>query len=180
MMRHAVRTTIAVAALSFAVGLVACGGAEPPTAQAQDAPPPPAYVGEVGDLTSDQIDRQRRAEQGDASAQINLGVMYATARGVPQDDAEAVRWFRLAAEQGHATDQYNLGFRYDAGEGVPQDYVSAHMWLNLGVWGAMERKVRLATAVSGVSERPELAPSDRFRYGERVASQQVDVLVAER
>ena len=36
-----------------------------------------------------------------------------------------------------------------------------------GVWGAMERKVRLATAVSGVSERPELAPSDRFRYGER-------------
>ena len=51
---------------------------------------------------------------------------------------------------------------------------------NGGVWGAMERKVRLATAVSGVSERPELAPSDRFRYGERVASQQVDVLVAER
>ena len=50
----------------------------------------------------------------------------------------------------------------------------------IGVWGAMERKVRLATAVSGVSERPELAPSDRFRYGERVASQQVDVLVAER
>ena len=49
-----------------------------------------------------------------------------------------------------------------------------------GVWGAMERKVRLATAVSGVSERPDLAPSDRFRYGERVASQQVDVLVAER
>ena len=41
----------------------------------------------------------------------------------------------------------------------------------IGVWGAMERKVRLATAVSGVSERPELAPSDRFRYGERVASQ---------
>ena len=53
-------------------------------------------------------------------------------------------------------------------------------FLEFGVWGAMERKVRLATAVSGVSERPELAPSDRFRYGERVASQQVDVLVAER
>ena len=52
--------------------------------------------------------------------------------------------------------------------------------VEVGVWGAMERKVRLATAVSGVSERPELAPSDRFRYGERVASQQVDVLVAER
>ena len=130
-MRHAVRTTIAVAALSFAVGLVACGGAEPPTAQAQDAPPPPAYVGEVGDLTSDQIDRQRRAEQGNASAQINLGVMYATGRGVPQDDAEAVRWFRLAAEQGHDSAQYNLGFRYDAGEGVPQDAAEAARWFRL-------------------------------------------------
>ena len=37
------------------------------------------------------------AEQGDASAQANLGVMYVTGRGVPQDDAEAVRWYRLAA-----------------------------------------------------------------------------------
>ena len=58
--------------------------------------------------------------------------------------------------------------------------VSQRPVVEVGVWGAMERKVRLATAVSGVSERPELAPSDRFRYGERVASQQVDVLVAER
>ena len=99
MMRHAVRTTIAVAALSFAVGLVACGGADPPTAQAQDAPPPPAHVGEVGDLTSDQIDRQRRAEQGDASAQINLGVMYATGRGVPQDYVSAHMWLNLGASK---------------------------------------------------------------------------------
>ena len=36
----------------------------------------------------------------DADAQFNLGVMYDTGEGVPQDDAEAVRWFRLAAEQG--------------------------------------------------------------------------------
>ena len=50
----------------------------------------------------------------------------------------------------------------------------------IGVWGAMEPKVRLAIAVSGVSERPELAPGDRFGHGERVPPQQVDVLVAER
>ena len=46
--------------------------------------------------------------------------MYATGEGVPQDDAEAVRWFRLAAEQGDARAQFNLGVRYDTGEGVPQ------------------------------------------------------------
>ena len=40
------------------------------------------------------------AEQGDARAQYNLGLMYARGDGVPEDDAEAVRWWRLAAEQG--------------------------------------------------------------------------------
>ena len=45
------------------------------------------------------------AEQGDADAQFNLGFAYATGEGVPQDDAEAVRWFRLAAEQGNALAQ---------------------------------------------------------------------------
>ena len=34
------------------------------------------------------------AEQGDAGAQANLGLMYSEGRGVPEDDAEAVRWYR--------------------------------------------------------------------------------------
>ena len=42
------------------------------------------------------------AEQGDANAQFNLGVMYDNGEGVSEDDVEAVRWWRLAAEQGHA------------------------------------------------------------------------------
>jgi len=41
------------------------------------------------------------AEQGHAEAQYNLGVMYDYGEGVPEDDAEAMKWFRLAAEQGH-------------------------------------------------------------------------------
>ncbi len=32
------------------------------------------------------------AEQGDADAQFNLGVMYASGHGVPQDYAEALSW----------------------------------------------------------------------------------------
>ena len=35
-------------------------------------------------------------------SQYNLGKMFAKGRGVAQDDAEAVRWYRLAAAQGHA------------------------------------------------------------------------------
>ncbi len=46
------------------------------------------------------------AEQGDAAAQNNLGVISANGRGVPQDDAEAAKWFRLAAEQGLVEAQF--------------------------------------------------------------------------
>ena len=68
---------------------------------------------------------RRLAEQGDVDAQFTLGVMYDRGEGVPQDDTEAVRWYRLAADQGHVTAQYNLGFMYDYGEGLPDDYVLA-------------------------------------------------------
>ena len=71
------------------------------------------------------------AEQGVAEAQFRLGVMYATGRGIPQDDQEAVKWFRLAAEQGGADAQYTLELRYVRGEGVSQDYQEAAMWLRL-------------------------------------------------
>jgi len=69
------------------------------------------------------------AEQGDAKAQNNLGVMYDKGQGVPQDYKEAVKWYRLSAEQGIADTQFNLGRMYDNGLGVPQDYKKAVKWL---------------------------------------------------
>ncbi len=64
-------------------------------------------------------------------AQLNLGEMYTAGEGVPQDHAEAVRWYRLAANQGHAEAQAKLGSAYILGRGVAQDDVQAYMWLNL-------------------------------------------------
>ena len=57
--------------------------------------------------------------------------MYGKGEDVPQDYAEAVKWFRKAAEQSFADAQYNLGIMYKNGYGVPQNYVQAHMWFNL-------------------------------------------------
>ena len=71
------------------------------------------------------------AQQGHAFAQYNLGLRYAYGLGVPEDDAEAVRWYRLAADQGDAFAQSNLGLMYDTGDGVPEDLVLAYMWYNL-------------------------------------------------
>ena len=68
------------------------------------------------------------AEQGDAAAQCNLGVMYDKGEGVKQDDYEAVKWYRKAAEQGLVEAQFNLGNMYADGRGVKQDVYEAVKW----------------------------------------------------
>jgi hypothetical protein len=52
------------------------------------------------------------AEQGNALAQLGLGVMYAKGQGVPQDYSQAVVWYRKAAEQGDADAQTLVGLMY--------------------------------------------------------------------
>ena len=55
--------------------------------------------------------------------------MHLTGKGVRRDDAEAVRWYRLAAEQGVASAQHNLGIMYETGRGgVRQSYAEAVRW----------------------------------------------------
>ncbi len=68
------------------------------------------------------------AEQGNADAQYNLGLMYYRGQGVPQGYAEAVKWYRKAAEQGHAFAQFSLGGVYHTGRGLPKDYAEAVKW----------------------------------------------------
>ena len=71
------------------------------------------------------------ALNGNADAQYNLGIMYASGLGVIQDYNEAVKWFRLSSSQGNAQAQKIYGLMYASGRGVTQDYVRAHMWLNI-------------------------------------------------
>ena len=71
------------------------------------------------------------AEQGYASAQYNLGLMYANGDGVAENDQEAVRWYKLAAEQGDADAQHNLGLMYENGDGVAENDQEAVRWFRL-------------------------------------------------
>ena len=64
------------------------------------------------------------ADQGNATAQFNLCVLYANGLAVSRDDAEA-------ADQGVSNAQFNLGYMYQFGEGVSQDHVAAHMWYTI-------------------------------------------------
>ena len=69
---------------------------------------------------------RKAAEQGDAEAQVALGMMYHRGDGVPQDETEAVTWFRKAADLGLVDSQYNLGVLYEQGRGVTQNAAEAY------------------------------------------------------
>ena len=73
----------------------------------------------------------KAADQGYASAQLNLGLMYRQGLGLQQDYKVALFLFRKAAEQGQARAQFNLGEMYFNGEGMQVDMVKAHKWLKL-------------------------------------------------
>ena len=86
---------------------------------------------QAGDFQTALKEWKPLADQGHAYAQYYLGLMYANGEGVVEDDAEAVRWYRLAADQGLAIAQVNLGLKYANGEGVPEDDAEAVRWYRL-------------------------------------------------
>jgi uncharacterized protein len=93
-----------------------------------------------------------RAQRGDPAAEARLGWLYSTGRGLPQNFAEAAKWYYRAATRGNATAQYELGMAYNKGQGVPRDYVLSYLWLNLSAAQAVgadrEYKTTLRDAIA--------------------------------
>lgn len=69
-----------------------------------------------------------QAENGDYTAQLKLSMMYTIGDGVPQNEAEALKWQRRSAETGHPAAQAQLGFLYEQGQGVEQNDKEAIHW----------------------------------------------------
>ncbi len=90
----------------------------------------PASVG-LAQGDADTVAWQRTwalAHRGDAEAQYQVGLRYASGLGLPTDHAEAAKWYRKAAEQGHDRAQAALGLLYSSGMGVPLDRREAVKW----------------------------------------------------
>jgi TPR repeat protein len=69
------------------------------------------------------------ANEGEPSAQYNIGLMYDKGQSVVQDCSAAMSWYRKAADQGHVLAQFALGAMYfDGTRGAPQDYGQALEW----------------------------------------------------
>ena len=71
---------------------------EPASVHAAYADGVKAY--ERGDYPAAYREFLSAAEQGDGNAAHALGLMYLTGKGVTQDNAQALEWYRKAAELG--------------------------------------------------------------------------------
>ena len=103
---------------------------------------------------------QPLAEQGDALAQYQVGLMYRKGRGVPQDDAQARKWYAKAAAQGLAKAQFSLGTLYFNGEGGPKDYQQALHWFRLG---ANQKDALCQTKLGIMYDDGEGVPRDKVQ-----------------
>jgi|GEM_PF-2655617 len=83
---------------------------------------------DLNDVDDDVRESLRRAEDGDAEAQYEMGLRYRRGDGVFEDDYESARWLLQAAEQGHADAMYEVGIAYDSGIGLPMDADIADEW----------------------------------------------------
>ena len=81
---------------------------------------------------------KQSADEGNAAAQNNLGILYDLGKGVARSDKKALEWFQKSADQGYARAQFNLGRKYDNGEGTERDPVAAYMWFLLAAAGGAE------------------------------------------
>jgi TPR repeat protein len=99
------------------------------------------------------------AEIGDGDVLLNVANLYnCTNGGLPQDSAEAVRWYRLAADKGNEEALCFIGKMYETGDGVEQDFSEAMRWYLLaaerGNAGAMFNMGSMYTRSQGVSVDP--------------------------
>lgn len=72
---------------------------------------------------------QRRAERGDAEAQVDLGALLEKGMGLPRDPARALQLYQRAGEKGNVFGQYFAGLLLGRGApGVEKDTDAAARW----------------------------------------------------
>ena len=100
--------------------------------------------------------------------QYNLGVMYLNGQGVPQDYAEAAKWYRKAAEQGDVDATRILGLAYYLGKWVPQDLVQSYFWFSLAASRASGDANKLASDARDLVARK--LPPDQLMEAQRMTT----------
>ena len=94
--------------------------------------------------------------------QIRLGAMYGYGEGVPKNDAEAVKWDRLAADQGNYIARINLEYMYANGEGVTENAVQAYKWWNIAAAQGAGRAKDVKADIEKNMKREQIAKAQKL------------------
>ena len=78
------------------------------------------------------------AEFTQKNQQYEFAFFYYFGDGTFRDNAQAARWYRMAAEKGDSVAQHRLGCMYRDGRGVQQDSAKAERWLRVAAKKANE------------------------------------------
>ncbi len=94
---------------------------------------------------------------GNYAASFSIALELTTGTALKRDDAEAAKWFFLAASQGHENAYIQLGHRYHRGLGLPQDDSTAAYWF---FQGASRGDTMAMTALGGLYAAGHGVPQD--------------------
>ena len=80
-------------------------------------------------------------------------------KGVPEDDAKAVYWYRKACRAGkcEGAAQRSLGLNYALGEGAPEDEVKAYAWTSVAAAQGNDLAQKFKGMVEEEMTREEIA-----------------------
>lgn len=70
----------------------------------------------------------KKALDGDAGEQYNMGLKWDTGKFGEEDECEALRWYYLAAKQGHAESEEEIALAYYYGDYLKKNYFEAAKW----------------------------------------------------
>lgn len=120
------------------------------------------------------------ANQGNASAQLNLGWLYFTGAGVTKNYAEALKWYRKAADLELAEAQYALGEMHHKGYGIPVSISQAMTWYRKA---ADQGNVSAQYSLGRIFYTGEIVPRDymmAYKFFDLAASQGLEKAVESR
>jgi len=69
------------------------------------------------------------ANQGNAKAQYELGLMHELGLGIEKNLNQAFVWYQKSADQNYAKAQYNLGIFYALAKSVDKDIEQSKHWI---------------------------------------------------
>ncbi len=97
---------------------------------------------------------RRQAQEGEVSAQFELGMYYYHNAGLPQAGAQARQWLGQAAAQGDARAMAALGYMLGTGTGGVRDVPAGRQWLQR----AADARLAKATYLRSLVERRVTGP----------------------